>query len=215
LALGAPDILAVALAAGYGSHEAFTRAFRERFGLTPEALRAQGHTHCIPLQEAIRMDRATPVDLAAPRWVTAPVRHLVGLSARLDCADSAGIPGLWQRFGPYLGHIPGQSGRAAYGVIANGDDGGNMDYTCAVEASELAAVPAGLSRLTLGAQRYVVFTHPGHVSGLRGTFVTVLNEWLPNSGHGMAPAPLLERYGPGFDALTGWGDIEVWIPLAA
>jgi AraC family transcriptional regulator len=139
----------------------------------------------------------------------------VGLSAHLDCTDSAGIPGLWQRFGPYLGHIPGQIGRAAYGVIMNGDDSGNMDYACAVEASELAAVPADLSRLTLAAQRYVVFTHPGHVSALRGTFVTILNEWLPSSGHTMAQAPLLERYGEGFDPLTGWGDMEVWIPLAA
>src|ERR1700737_3769079 len=43
LSNGAPDILAVALEAGYGSHEAFTRAFRDQFGLTPEAVRAQGH----------------------------------------------------------------------------------------------------------------------------------------------------------------------------
>src|SRR5262249_16662272 len=35
---GAPDILAVALDTGYGSHEAFTRAFRQYFGLTPEEL---------------------------------------------------------------------------------------------------------------------------------------------------------------------------------
>jgi AraC family transcriptional regulator len=41
LAGGAPDILAVALDAGYGSHEAFTRAFRDQFGLTPEAARAR------------------------------------------------------------------------------------------------------------------------------------------------------------------------------
>ncbi|HEY3740852.1 MAG TPA: AraC family transcriptional regulator [Bryobacteraceae bacterium] len=41
LAAGAPDILAVALEAGYNSHEAFTRAFRGQFGLTPEMVRAQ------------------------------------------------------------------------------------------------------------------------------------------------------------------------------
>src|SRR3974377_1255576 len=35
LAAGAPDILAVALDAGYASHEAFSRAFRDRFGLAP------------------------------------------------------------------------------------------------------------------------------------------------------------------------------------
>src|SRR5665811_2453814 len=39
LAGGAPDILSLALEADYGSHEAFTRAFRDQFGITPEALR--------------------------------------------------------------------------------------------------------------------------------------------------------------------------------
>ena len=43
LAAGATDILAVALDAGYGSHEAFTRAFRDQFGRTPESVRAQRH----------------------------------------------------------------------------------------------------------------------------------------------------------------------------
>ena len=36
LAAGAPDILSLALDADYSSHEAFTRAFRDHFGVTPE-----------------------------------------------------------------------------------------------------------------------------------------------------------------------------------
>jgi len=44
---GAPDILTVALDAGYSSHEAFTRAFREQFGMTPEAVRAQANLKTI------------------------------------------------------------------------------------------------------------------------------------------------------------------------
>src|SRR5215470_4426255 len=40
LAKGAPDILTLALEADYGSHEAFTRAFRDHFGVTPEQVRA-------------------------------------------------------------------------------------------------------------------------------------------------------------------------------
>jgi AraC-like DNA-binding protein len=42
LANGAPDILTLALDADYGSHEAFTRAFRDHFGVTPEAVRGSG-----------------------------------------------------------------------------------------------------------------------------------------------------------------------------
>ena len=56
LAAGAPDILAVALDAQYGSHEAFTRAFRDQFGLTPEQVRAEGTIDGLRLVEPIRMD---------------------------------------------------------------------------------------------------------------------------------------------------------------
>src|SRR5262245_13736819 len=58
LASGATDILTVALEVGYGSHEAFTRAFREQFGLTPESVRAQRHLDNIELVEADNMDMA-------------------------------------------------------------------------------------------------------------------------------------------------------------
>jgi len=56
LAKGAPDILNVALEAGYGSHEAFTRAFRDQFGITPEQLRRGRIIEIIPLVEPIAMD---------------------------------------------------------------------------------------------------------------------------------------------------------------
>src|SRR4030081_2004638 len=56
LAAGAPDILTVALDADYGSHEAFTRAFRDHFGVTPETVRASPHLGNLQLQEPIVMD---------------------------------------------------------------------------------------------------------------------------------------------------------------
>src|ERR1700726_2382989 len=58
LADGAPDILTVALDAGYGSHEAFTRAVREQFGVTPEECRAAGRLDHLKLVEPIRMDKS-------------------------------------------------------------------------------------------------------------------------------------------------------------
>src|SRR5882757_3674667 len=64
LADGAPDILALALDSGYNSHEAFTRAFRDQFGLTPEAVRAQGHVTQLELVEPIAMDQTLKDNLA-------------------------------------------------------------------------------------------------------------------------------------------------------
>src|ERR1700743_745964 len=56
LAAGAPDILTLALDADYGSHEAFTRAFRDHFGLTPETVRSLACIDDLALQEPIQMD---------------------------------------------------------------------------------------------------------------------------------------------------------------
>src|ERR1700726_3526439 len=70
LANGAPDILGVALDAEYGSHEAFTRAFREHFGLTPDAVRAQRCLDSLNLQGPLSMDSTLREDLAPPRFET-------------------------------------------------------------------------------------------------------------------------------------------------
>ena len=53
LSRGAPDILSVALDAGYSSHEAFTRAFRDQFGVTPKAVRQHGDQANLELVEPI------------------------------------------------------------------------------------------------------------------------------------------------------------------
>lgn len=57
----------MALDTGYGSHEAFTRAFRDQFGLPPERVHAQGHLGNLALVEPIRMDQSLLVELDAPR----------------------------------------------------------------------------------------------------------------------------------------------------
>src|SRR5690349_4192439 len=62
LAAGAGAILEVALDAGYGSHEAFSRAFRARFGVTPETVRRRGTTEGLALP-----DRRFPPPAPAPR----------------------------------------------------------------------------------------------------------------------------------------------------
>src|SRR5471030_900910 len=66
LAAGAPDILALALDADYGSHEAFTRAFRDHFGVTPEAFRASTCLNRLNLQEPIQMDSTFTDNLQGP-----------------------------------------------------------------------------------------------------------------------------------------------------
>src|SRR5262249_21998773 len=66
LAEGAPDILTVALDVGYGSHEAFTRAFRDFFGVTPEEVRAKRDFSHLDLKEPFIMKEQPAAQLPAP-----------------------------------------------------------------------------------------------------------------------------------------------------
>src|SRR5437762_2986210 len=110
LASGAPDILGVALDADYGSHEAFTRAFREHFGITPEAVRAQRRLDTLKLQGPITMDSTLIDHLAPPRFEAAKPFLVAGLGDRYSCETSAAIPGQWQRFNEQAHEIPDRVG---------------------------------------------------------------------------------------------------------
>ena len=214
LAAGAPDILSVALATGYGSHEAFTRAFRDQFGLTPEAVRAERNVATLSLVEPIKMDESMLTTLEPPRFENGKTLLIAGLSERYDCDSSKAIPAQWQRFMPYIGNIPGQIGRMAYGVCCNSDEEGNFDYICGVEVADFSELPPELARLRIPARRYAVFTHRDHISTIRRTVNTIWNKWLPESGYEVADAPDFERYGAEFNPETGTGGVEIWIPLA-
>ncbi|NUS21417.1 MAG: AraC family transcriptional regulator [Mesorhizobium sp.] len=213
LAAGAPDILSVALDAGYGSHEAFTRAFRDAFGTTPELVRAQGSTRNLDLVEPILMDSSLLTTLEPPRFETSRPFLVAGLGERYSCETSAGIPMQWQRFAPYIGNIPGEVPGGFYGVCLNGDDAGNFDYVVGVEVKDFSDLPKDFYRVRVPAQKYAVFAHREHISTIRRTVNTIWNKWLPASGHEIADAPEFERYGPEFDAHTGNGGLEIWVPI--
>ena len=211
LAQGAPDILAIALDTGYGSHEAFTRAFRQYFGLTPDQLRAQASLTELKLQEPIRMDQATITSLASPRVVESGALLIFGLSERWK--SNAAIPEQWSRFLPHFGHIPGQVGNVAYGVICNSDDSGHYDYVCGVEVTEFPAHPPEFVRMRIPPQTYAVFEHRDHVSTIAATWKAIWEQALASSGHQAADGPAFERYGEEFDSRTGLGGVGIWVPV--
>ncbi|HYM35985.1 MAG TPA: GyrI-like domain-containing protein, partial [Steroidobacteraceae bacterium] len=195
------------------SHEAFTRAFRDQFGVTPESVRAQGNLENIPLLEALVMS-AQKLTIDPPRIENGKLLLIAGLNQRYATVEAGGqIPAQWQRFARYLGSIRGQVGQTTYGVCYNSDDEGNMDYLCGVEVSDFSGLPTEFSRLRLTPQKYAVFFHREHISAVRGTWNTIWNDWLPKSGYEPADAPLFERYDQRFDPLSGNGGVELWVPL--
>ena len=214
LAGGAPDILNVALDADYGSHEAFTRAFRDHFGVTPETVRAASRLDNLKLQEPIVMDSTLTDKLQPPRFETGKPLLVAGISERCTHENGgAGIPNQWQRFHQKVGDIPDRVGQVAYGVCCNGDDSGNFDYIAGVEVSDFSDLPREFSRVRIPEQRYAIFTHRDHISTIRRTVNTIWNHYLPQSDMKVADAPNFERYDEKFDSSTGNGGLEIWIPV--
>jgi AraC family transcriptional regulator len=209
---GAPDILAVALDAGYGSHEAFTRAFRQQFGLTPDQLRERGDVAGLELMEALSMNDSKTILIAPPRVVRSDALLIFGLGERY-VKSNAGIPSQWDRFVPYLGTIPGQIGNVTYGVICNTDEAGSIDYICGVQVREFPDRPAEFTRLRIPPQSYAVFEHRDHVSSMQSTWQAIWNDGLSGAGHEATDGPAFERYDERFDSRTGLGGFEIWIPI--
>ena len=213
LARGAPDILNVALDADYGSHEAFTRAFRDHFGMTPEAVRAATCLDHLELQEPILMDSTALGTLAPPRFETAKAFLVAGVGGRFSHENCAGIPLLWRRYHQEVENISNRVGQVAYGVCCNGDDAGNFDYIAGVEVADFSDLSREFGRVRISEQKYAVFTHRDHISSIRRTVNTIWNHWLPESGLTLADAPNFERYDENFDPVTGNGRLEIWVPV--
>jgi AraC family transcriptional regulator len=213
LSLGIPDILSLALDTGYGSHEAFTRAFREHFGVTPESVRDARNTATLELMEPIMMDTVSEVTLAAPKIEHRKSMLLAGLAQLFPPDNLGGIPSLWEKFNAYYGQIPNTCGTSAYGASLSYSEEKGCEYMCAVEVSRADDLPPEFTTHTVPTARYAIFHQPGHITLMRPTIGTIWSRWLPQSGYTMGDGPLLEHYGADFDPVTGNGGYDVMVPL--
>lgn len=214
LADGAPDILEVAMSCGYGSHEAFTRAFGEQFGMSPSRVREQGSLAGVALVEPWRTADGAAVTLEEPRLMRDGMRLVAGLGCRYTSDRTQGIPAQWQRL--YLQH-PAllRRGRIALGVFCNSDDEGTFEYIAGMDVPDFGGLDPALATLRIPAREYVVATHRGHISAIRRTWQAFVGDWLPRSGLQVADAPEFEKYSQDFDDATGVGDVEIWLPLGS
>lgn len=218
LSEGAPDILQLALEVGYSSHEAFTRAFREHFALSPEQVRAQGHVNNLSLLEYPTMTTPPAIELAEPEIASRGPLLLAGLPRHLQFSERGAIPNLWAQFGALIPSIPKTGPGVTYGVVSApppGEEG--FEYAPSVAISSTDELPDGLKAIRIAQQSFAVFRHPGHVADMPAVCGAIFGEWCANTQHRPAeiPVQMLEFYPEAFNPMTGEGGFEIWLPLAA
>ncbi|MEL6793309.1 MAG: GyrI-like domain-containing protein, partial [Pseudomonadota bacterium] len=126
--------------------------------------------------------------------------------------ELATIPGLWAAFAPHFGSIDGQVGYRSFGLCRPLGDG-RMKYMAGVEV-ETGAAPADLEIMEVAPQRCAVWTHEGHISDLRRTYAAIFDRGLKDAGLAYGEGVEVELYDERFDAKTGTGSLEIWIPIA-
>jgi AraC family transcriptional regulator len=154
--------------------------------------------------------------LAQPRFETIRLLRVAGLLGHYKPATAKAIPAQWQRLDPYR-DVLDQIGAVEYGLCFDRADG--FDYLSGIAVPDVSAIPPELHSATIENQRCAVFPHDGRASELWRTIRAIYGYWLPKSGFKALALPgsptLFERYGEAFDPVTGTGDIEVWLPIAA
>jgi len=217
-------VLDIALLAGFESQEAFARAFKRAFDLTPQQYRSMGHRNLF-LQKP-RSDREYLRHLQrnvslSPEIYFQPVLALVGLRTLFYSVDSEKnnvgqeLPPLWDAFLPRLAEIPNTVPGVCYGVVRQDPlDGERLEYHAAIAVREVTTVPRGMVALEIPAARYARFEHRGPARDVDHTVSYAYGTWLPQSGHRHTYGPDLEVYGAAYHSKNDDSVLHYAIPIS-
>lgn len=217
-------VIEVGLNAGYDSQEAFTRAFKKMFGVTPAFYRRRGKSSSYidkqktTLEMIEHLQRGLTME---PRIETKDCQLVVGMAGSFGENAFHDIGKLWDRFNERQSEIDANviDGDYALGVccashpqIAKGE-GHTFIYMACRPVSSIGNIPEGMVAYKIPAARYAVFTHSGPLKNLPHTINYIWGTWLPKSEHGHADGPDFELYDDRFDAAASYGDIDIFVPI--
>jgi DNA gyrase inhibitor len=189
LASGPEPVAQIAVRCGYGNVRAFSKAFRDEYGLPPSRYRAEGghRRYDEPGKESHAM-----YDIRIEEF---PGATLAGVPHRGSYLE---IGAAFEKLGMELGRCGAEvePGRLAAAYF---DD---PDITPVAELRSLAgvlvgadeAVPEELERQAVPAGRYAVLSHRGPYAELHKAYSFLFGKWLPQSGEAPRAVPTLECY---------------------
>lgn len=190
LANSATDIAEIARRAGYTTPEAFGRAFKQSYGLTPGAYREDG-SHQL-FKQANRVSDATgfPVEI-----VTLPAMRCIGVRHQGPYMQiSRAFERLFTEAGP-AGLVSRKS--QMIGVYYDDPDAVEADALRSMACLAIDAgrpVPEDFETLDLVGGAYARLSYKGPYADMRDAYRWLMGVWLPASGLEAADGPMLEDY---------------------
>ncbi len=217
-------VLDIAMLAGFESQEAFARAFRQAFGMTPQKYRSLRDKSLFLKKprfdaEYLRHLRQgvslTPVIQEQEAMLLVGVRtHFYGAdSEKNNVAEQLGP--LWVGFLPRLEEVAHAVPGTCYGVIRYDPDGGErLEYHAAIRVTSATSIPSGMVALEVPAATYACFEHRGRTEALDHTVSYAYGNWLAHSERRHSYGPDLEIYGAGYIYDSPSSLIHYAMPLA-
>ncbi|MFD3730742.1 effector binding domain-containing protein [Streptomyces sp. NPDC058632] len=217
---GRESLLEVAMRYGYGSGEAFARAFRAMHGVGPGEARRTG---CALVSQPRLTFRLTVEGSSSMRYrvVDRPAFTVVGPKARVPLVHSGPnraiidfVRGIDPRTVERLEKLSDQDPQ---GIVAVCDDldpsraeGTELDYYHGVLTS--ATAPEGTTSLAVPAGTWAVFTTSGPApQAIQELWRDVFAQWFPSNPYRGRPGPEVLRTRLSPDGTEA--DAELWLPV--
>ncbi|MEQ9323100.1 MAG: AraC family transcriptional regulator [Polyangiaceae bacterium] len=178
------SVTEVAFDAGYNSHEAFTRAFRARFGVPPRDYRER---HRIASADG-------PFELRdQPEHLVIASRHVGSYD---ECGRAWAVLEAWAHGAGVRADAGDSFGLCYDDPDVTATEHLRYDACLAFERDrfEGLSLPSSLARKIVPGGRYAVALHVGPHATLTDTYVALLGRWLPHRGVELAREPVVERY---------------------
>lgn len=188
LAVGRDSVTQIALAAGYDSPQAFTRAFREFSGHAPlDFRRRMSHWAA-----GDRTDNAAQAPQPGSRPVRIVERTARRIAALAHSGPAAAIKHTHQRMRRLLGDAPVvETLGISWGDASEPE---TFRYYAAVVLGAGAPTPAGLEALELPGGPYALHELTGPYAQITPAATALYAIWLPASGYEPDDRPLIEIY---------------------
>jgi len=190
----------LAFAAGYETHEAFTRAFHAMFGVPPSEYRAAHR----PLPEAASRTRyGDTMTYHAPDYEEPPavevrevpptrivfLRHVGPYN---EVGKTWGRLMMWAGMRGLLG-----PGMRMLGIVHDDPEvtpPEKLRYDAAVAVNRPVEPQGEFGITELAGGRYAVATHRGPYESLGQTYQRLYGNWVPRNGHELRDVPAFEEY---------------------
>lgn len=222
----------IALGVGFGSPEAFARAFKRHFGCTPSAWRRDPETRHAHASTQSKLDQApwlaglhhepsrahtedTPMQVKIVERAPVRIAYL-----RRTGAYGPGIGEFWRNEVYEWLNSAGLLGAPRYGI---GHDDPSITapeqcrYDAGVEVPEHFVATGAVQLATLPGGRYAALEFFGTPAEIPGAWAALLREWLPASGLQLDARPFFEFYPTTarHDPETGAFECEITIPVTS